>query len=91
MQTVLPIKEIKKIEWIKNMLRGANKIRDLLLFEIWINSALRIWDLLKTKVYDVFDEQWRPKESFSIKEQKTGKMWIIYITCLLYTSDAADE
>jgi len=80
MEIVNPIKDIRKIEAIKNMLRGAGKIRDLLLFSLGVNSALRIWDLLKTQVNDVFDENLNPRESFNLKEEKTWKTWTIYIT-----------
>ena len=80
MLVVNPIKELKQIEWIKNQLKGADKIRDLVLFELGINSALRISDLLKTQVCDVFDENLNPKESFTLKEQKTHKNGIVYIT-----------
>lgn len=52
----------------------------MLLFELGINSALRISDLLKTKVIDVFDENLNPTESFKLREQKTGKNGTIYIT-----------
>jgi len=56
MRFVEPIRDIKKVAQIKNMLRGGNKIRDLLLFELGINSALRISDLLGIQVKDLFDE-----------------------------------
>ena len=80
MLIVNPIKEMKQIEWIKNQLKWAGKIRDLVLFELGINSALRISDLLKTQVIDVFDEDLNPRESFRLKEQKTNKSGIVYIT-----------
>jgi hypothetical protein len=34
MQFVEPIRDLKKIAQIKNVLRGKNEIRDLLLFEL---------------------------------------------------------
>jgi integrase len=55
MQFVEPIRDIKKVAQIKNMLRGENKVRDLLLFELGINSALRISDLLGIQIKDLFD------------------------------------
>lgn len=55
------------------MLRDSWDIRNLLLFELWINSALRISDLLKVTVWDVFDENMNPKDDFRTKEKKTGK------------------
>lgn len=80
MQFVEPIRDEKKITQIKNTLRWAWKIRDLLLFELWINSALRISDLLSLQVKDLFDEQDNPKEFFEIKESKTDKKHKVTIT-----------
>ena len=57
MKFVEPIRDIKKVTQIKNMLKGEKKIRDLLLFELGINSALRISDLLGIQVKDLFDEK----------------------------------
>ena len=80
MKFVEPIRDIKKVSQIKNMLRGEEKIRDLLLFELWINSALRISDLLKIKTKDLFDEKWNINAFFDIKEEKTNKINRITIT-----------
>ncbi len=80
MQFVEPIRDIKKVTQIKNMLRGENKIRDLLLFELWINSALRISDLLGIKVKDLFDEKGNINSFFDIKEEKTNKSNRITLT-----------
>lgn len=80
MQFVEPIRDIKKVTQIKNMLRGESKIRDLLLFELWINSALRISDLLSIKVKDLFDEKGNINNFFDIKEEKTNKSNRITIT-----------
>ena len=80
MQFVEPIRDIKKVSQIKNMLRGENKIRDLLLFELWINSALRISDLLSIQIKDLFDAKGEIKGFFDIKEEKTNKSNRITIT-----------
>lgn len=80
MEFVEPIRDRKKIKQIKNTLRWGKKIRDLLLFELGINSALRISDLLSLQVMDLFDENDLPKDSFYIKEQKTGKKHKVTIT-----------
>lgn len=80
MKFVEPIRDIKKVTQIKNMLRAENKIRDLLLFELGINSALRIWDLLKIQVKDLFDEKGSINSFFDIKEEKTNKVNRITIT-----------
>jgi len=53
MQFVEPIRDVRKISQIKNLLQAENNIRDLLLFELGINSALRISDLLTLQVKDL--------------------------------------
>ena len=68
MEYVQPIRDIQKIEEIKSILR-ENGTRDLLLFTLGINSALRVSDLIKLKVADV-----RAKTHLEVKEQKTGKL-----------------
>lgn len=73
MKIVDPIKDPNQIEAIKKLLTVDGKIRDLLLFELGINSALRITDLLSLKVTDLYDDKWRPKDKFTIKEWKTNK------------------
>ena len=80
MQFVEPIRDIKKISQIKNMLKGAWEIRNLLLFELWINSALRISDLLSIKVVDLFDNEWKTRSYFDLKEAKTNKIHRVTIT-----------
>ena len=47
MNFVEPIRDRKKIAQIKNLLRGQRRYRDLLLFVVGINTALRISDLLQ--------------------------------------------
>ena len=47
MNFVEPIRDRKKIAQIKNLLRGQERYRDLLLFVVGINTALRISDLLE--------------------------------------------
>ncbi len=68
MKYVQPIRDRNKIEEIKAILM-ENGTRDLLLFMMGINTALRISDLLKLRVLDV-----RNKTHLEIKEQKTGKL-----------------
>ena len=80
MRFVEPIRDIKKVTQIKNVLRWANKIRDLLLFELGINSALRISDLLGVQVKDLFDDEGNINEFFNIREEKTNKSNRITIT-----------
>lgn len=72
MQMVQPIRDIRKIEAMKKILRAGGK-RNELLFTLGINSALRVSDLLGLKVGDVLDEKGKLKEAVSLNEQKTGK------------------
>ena len=80
MKIVEPIRSLKDIDSIKKLLKSDWKVRDLLLFEIGINSALRISDILKIKVKDVFDESLNVKDDFRVKEKKTDKNGLIFIT-----------
>ena len=73
MNFVEPICDRKKIAKIKNMLRGEGGFRDLLLFVVGINTALRISDLLELKVEHFLDGQLHIQPRFWIKEQKRGK------------------
>ena len=50
MNFVEPIRDRKKIAQIKNLLRGEKRFRDLLLFTVGINTALRISDLLRLRI-----------------------------------------
>ncbi|MBA9027532.1 tyrosine-type recombinase/integrase [Peribacillus huizhouensis] len=63
MNEVQPIKNKRDIQRMKKALHG----RDLLLFTIGINTALRISDLLKLRAEDFSGEY------IVLKEQKTGK------------------
>ena len=45
MNFVEPIRDRKKITQIKNLLKGQENYRDLLLFVMGINTALRILDI----------------------------------------------
>ena len=80
MKFVEPIRDIKKVSQIKNMLKSENKIRDLLLFELGINSALRISDLLWIQTKDLFDWKGDINGFFNIREEKTHKENRITIT-----------
>jgi integrase len=73
MNFVEPIRDRKKIAQIKNLLRGQKRFRDLLLFVVGINTALRISDLLQLQIGHFLDKQQRIKSRFWIKEQKRGK------------------
>jgi len=73
MNFVEPIRDRKKIAQIKNQLRGQRQYRDLLLFVVGINTALRISDLLELRVEHFLDDPKRIKRRFWIKEHKRGK------------------
>ena len=68
METVQPIRELSKIQAMKNALL-KNNMRDYLLFCVGINTGLRISDILELRVADV-----RGKSHIIITEQKTGKI-----------------
>ena len=67
MQFVEPIRDKKKIELVKVILKKTG-VRNYLLFSLGINSGLRISDILKLKVKDV-----QYVDFIEIKEQKTQK------------------
>lgn len=67
MELVEPIRNKKQIEALKKYLRGQN-VRDFLLLVLGINSGLRISDLLKLNIEQVFNQ-----DRISIREKKTGK------------------
>jgi len=73
MNFVEPIRDRKKLAQIKNLLRGQGRYRDLLLFVVGINTALRISDLLQLCVEHFLNEHKQIKKCFWIKEQKRGK------------------
>jgi integrase len=73
MDFVEPIRDKKKISQIKNQLTGAKHFRELLLFVVGINTALRISDLLQLQVGNFIDEQGDIQNSFTIREEKREK------------------
>ena len=89
MNFVEPIRDRKKIAQIKNQLRGQRRYRDLLLFVVGINTALRISDLLELRVEHFLDDHQRIRQRFWIKEQKRGKRQEVVINASI--RDALDE
>ena len=73
MNFVEPIRDRKKIAQIKNLLRGQQRYRDLFLFVVGINTALRISDLLQLRFSHFTNKQRGIQRRFWIKEQKRGK------------------
>ncbi len=79
MNFVEPIRDRKKIAQIKNILRGEGRYRDLLIFVVGINSALRISDLLQLRISHFLIGDKKITKRFWIKEQKRGKRHEIVI------------
>jgi integrase len=73
MNFVEPIRDRKKIAQIKNLLRGERRFRDLLLFTVGINTALRVSDPLRLRIGHFMDDRQAIRKRFQIKEQKHGK------------------
>ena len=71
MEFVQPIRDLKKIETIKKLLKQQN-LRDYCLFVVGINSGLRISDLLKLTISDVIDGN-KLKDRIRLREKKTNK------------------
>lgn len=72
MEFVQPIRDKKKIETIKTLLKSQS-MRDYCLFVLGINSGLRISDLLKLQVQDVVNEKGKIKDRITVREKKTNK------------------
>jgi integrase len=71
---VEPIRDAWKIAAMRRLLRdGEAAPRNELLFLMGVNTALRIGDLLRLDLRDVFDEDGSPKSRIDVKERKTGK------------------
>ena len=76
MNYVQPIRDVKKIDRIKKLMRKEGKLKELVLFEIGIKTGLRISDILNLKWSSVFSESGdNPafREVINIKEKKTRK------------------
>ena len=71
MEFVQPIRDLKKIDTIKKLLKQQN-LRDYCLFVLGINSGLWISDLLKLRISDV-SEKGKIKDRIRLREKKTNK------------------
>lgn len=67
-----PIRDIKKLEMMKNELKKSN-YRDYLLFKTGINTGLRVSDIRILRVEDVREESGAMKDHITIFEEKTNK------------------
>lgn len=70
--TVEPIKDKKKINALLTYLKGKSE-RDFLLAKFQLNTGLRISDVIKVKVSDIFTEKLNFKDYFVLREKKTAK------------------
>lgn len=77
MEYVVPIKDIKKINIIKEVLRKSSQ-RDLILFVLGINTGIRLHDLLFLKVGDVWDGT-NVKEFLYLQDEKSGEVKGYYL------------
>lgn len=89
MDFVEPIRDRKKISQIKNQLEGAKRYRDLLLFIMGINTALRISDLLQLRVGAFFEADGSICNQASIREEKRDKRNVIVVNAS--TREALDK
>ncbi|EAD7632798.1 site-specific integrase [Listeria monocytogenes] len=84
MEEVQPIKDLKKIALMKDVLsRGDFGERNVLLFSIGINTAYRISDLLRLKLSDVLEiyrQKVRVKSRLKMNETKTKKNNSVILT-----------
>ncbi len=77
MNYVQPIRDIKKIERMKRLMRKEVKLKELVLFEIGIKTGLRISDILNLKWKSFLSQAGDDplfREAISIMEKKTGKV-----------------
>ena len=58
MAETIPIKSVEEINLIKDLYRRKNRIRDLLMFLLAINTGLDLIELLNLKVKDVKDKMY---------------------------------
>lgn len=68
---VYPIREKKQVEVVKSYLKSKS-VRDYLMFQVGISSALRISDILRLQVKHVWKNR-KPVDYIEINEKKTGK------------------
>jgi integrase len=71
MNMTYPLKDKKQIDMVKLYLKSKS-IRNYLLFTVGISSALRISDILRLKVSQLYDGH-KATDFIDVKEKKTGK------------------
>lgn len=67
-----PIKSIRKVEAFLNMTMKRGE-KYFVIAKFQLNTGLRIVDVLKTRVSDIFLPSMRFREYLTLKEKKTGK------------------
>lgn len=78
-ENVQPLRSAEEIQQFRQALQMSRTAeRDLLLFDMGINTGLRISDLLPLKVGDV-----RGKTSVAIREKKTGKKRTVFLHMIM--------
>lgn len=78
-----PIRSIRAIKGIKNMLKANDKRLEYLYFTVAINSGLRPGDLLKLTIDDLWDEDGKPRKEFAKHTQKTGAFIVTQINAAI--------
>jgi hypothetical protein len=84
---VEPIRDRKTIAQIQNQLRGQRRYRDLLLFVVVVDSALRSSDLLELQIEHSLDDHQQINRRFWIKEQKRVKCQEVVINASIVGCD----
>lgn len=74
MSTTQPIRDLNDVRRLTNFYLDQKQYRNHLLIVFGLHSALRIGDMLKIQWHQVYNFATNtPKQSLTIKEQKTGK------------------
>lgn len=78
MNAVEPIRDIKMIKNLRSILKSQST-RNELLFILGINVGIRISDILKLRVMDLFKPNKAPRDYVVITEEKTAKTKKFYL------------
>lgn len=81
MEFVDPIKDVNKINEIKELLKKQSQ-RDLLFFVFGINTGLKVSDLLSLRVEDVWDESGM-KDFLYINDITSGEVKAFYLNNMI--------
>lgn len=85
MNFVEPIKSKETIRAMKRYFHERGMMKQKFLFQVGINTSLRISDILRL-TWEDFTQNGLIRSSFSIKEQKTGKNKVVTINYALQTA-----